>query len=140
MLVQPYLNFDGRCEEALEFYRSALGAEVTMLMRFQDMPGTPPPGSVPAGAEKKVMHASFRIGDTTVLASDSHCTGRPSFQGISLSLTVRDEAEAKRRFASLSEGGKVQMPLAKTFFSPSFGMLADRFGVTWMVYVAPSDR
>ena len=140
MLVQPYLNFDGRCEEALEFYRSALGAEVTMLMRFQDMPGTPPPGSVPAGSEKKVMHASFRIGDSTVLASDSHCTGRPSFQGVSLSLTVRDEAEAKRRFDSLSEGGNVQMPLAKTFFSPSFGMLADRFGVSWMVYVAPSDR
>jgi PhnB protein len=137
MLVQPYLNFDGRCEEALEFYRSALGAEVTMLMRFQDMPETPPPGSVPTGAEKKVMHASFRIGDSTVLASDSHCTGRPSFQGISLSLTVRDEAEAKRRFASLSEGGQVQMPLAKTFFSPSFGMLNDRFGVSWMVYVAP---
>ena len=92
---------------------------------------------VPAGSEKKVMHASFRIGDSTVLASDSHCGGRPSFQGISLSLTVRDEAEAKRRFASLADGGKVQMPLAKTFFSPSFGMLADRFGVSWMVYVAP---
>ncbi len=137
MLVQPYLNFDGRCEEALEFYRSALGAEVTTLMRFQDMPETPPPGSVPAGAEKKVMHASFRIGDSSVLASDSHCTGRPSFQGFSLSLTVRDEAEAKRRFASLADGGQVKMPLAKTFFSPSFGMLADRFGVSWMVYVAP---
>jgi PhnB protein len=137
MPVQPYLNFDGRCEEALEFYRSALGAEVTMLMRFQDNPEPPPPGMVPAGAEKKVMHASFRIGDSTVLASDSHCTGRPSFQGFSLSLTVRDEAEAKRRFAALADGGQVTMPLAKTFFSPSFGMVVDRFGVSWMIYVAP---
>jgi PhnB protein len=137
MLVQPYLNFDGRCEEALEFYRSALGAEVTMLMRFQDIPEPAPPGMVPAGTEKKVMHASFRIGDSTVLASDSHCTGRPSFQGISLSLTVRDEAEAKRRFDALADGGQVTMPLAKTFFSPSFGMVVDRFGVSWMVYVAP---
>ena len=137
MLVQPYLNFDGRTEEALEFYRRALGAEVTMLMRFKDMPEPPQPGMVPPGAENKVLHASFRIGDSTVLASDSHCTGRANFQGFSLSLTVRDEAEAKRRFASLAEGGQVQMPLAKTFFSPSFGMVADRFGVSWMVYVTP---
>jgi PhnB protein len=137
MLVQPYLNFDGRTEEALEFYRRALGAEVTMLMRFKDMPEPPQPGTVPPGAENKVLHASFRIGDSTVLASDSHCTGRTNFQGFSLSLTVRDEAEAKRRFASLAEGGQVQMPLAKTFFSPSFGMVADRFGVSWMVYVTP---
>jgi PhnB protein len=137
MLVQPYLNFDGRTEEALEFYRRALGAEVTMLMRFKDMPEPPQPGMVPPGAENKVLHASFRIGDSTVMASDSHCAGRANFQGISLSLTVRDEAEAKRRFASLAEGGQVQMPLAKTFFSPSFGMVADRFGVSWMVYVTP---
>jgi len=137
MLVQPYLNFDGRTEEALEFYRRALGAEVTMLMRFKDMPEPPQPGMVPPGAENKVLHASFRIGDSTVLASDSHCTGRTNFQGFSLSLTVHDEAEAKRRFASLAEGGQVQMPLAKTFFSPSFGMVADRFGVSWMVYVTP---
>jgi PhnB protein len=137
MLVQPYLNFDGRTEEALEFYRRALGAEVTMLMRFKDMPEPPQPGMVPPGAENKVLHASFRIGDSTVLASDSHCAGRTNFQGFSLSLTVRDEAEAKRRFASLAEGGQVQMPLAKTFFSPSFGVVADRFGVSWMVYVTP---
>src|ERR1700682_6409080 len=120
MLVQPYLNFDGRTEEALEFYRRALGAEVTMLMRFKDMTEPPQPGMVQPGAENKVLHASFRIGDSTVLASDSHCTGRTNFQGFSLSLTVQDEAEAKRRFGSLAEGGQVQMPLAKTFFSPSF--------------------
>jgi PhnB protein len=137
MLVQPYLNFDGRTEEALEFYRRALGAEVTMLMRFKDMPEPPQPGMVPPGTENKVLHASFRIGDSTVLASDSHCTGGTNFQGFSLSLTVQDEAEAKRRFGSLAEGGQVQMPLAKTFFSPSFGMVADRFGVSWMVYVTP---
>jgi PhnB protein len=137
MQVQPYLFFDGRCEEALEFYRSALGAELTMLMRFKDNPEPQEPSMVPAGAEDKVMHASFRIGDSTVLASDGHCAGRPSFQGFALSLTVGDEAEAERLFGALADGGKVQMPLAKTFFSPRFGMVEDRFGVAWMVYVEP---
>ena len=133
MQVQPYLFFDGRCEEALEFYRSALGAEVEMLMRFKDSPEPPPPGMVPPGSENKVMHSSFRIGDATVMASDGRCTGQPSFQGFSLSLTVADEAEAERLFAALADGGQVQMPLSKTFFSPRFGMVADRFGVSWMV-------
>ena len=137
MQVQPYLFFDGRCEEAVEFYRKTLGAEVTMLMRFKDSPEPHAPGMIPPGAEDKVMHASLRIGETTVLASDGRCLGRPSFQGFSLSLTVPDDAEATRRFAALADGGKVQMPLAKTFFSSRFGMVADRFGVSWMVYVAP---
>jgi PhnB protein len=137
MQVQPYLFFDGRCEEAVEFYRSALGAEVTMLMRFKDSPEPLEPGMVPPGAGDKVMHVSFRIGETTVLASDGRCEGRPSFQGFSLSLTVPNEAEAERLFASLAEGGQVQMPLTKTFFSPRFGMVADRFGVSWMLYMAP---
>jgi PhnB protein len=137
MQVQPYLFFDGRCEEAVEFYRSALGAEVTMLMRFKDSPEPLEPGMVPPGAGDKVMHVSFRIGETTVLASDGRCEGRPSFQGFSLSLTVPNEAEAERLFASLAEGGQVQMPLTKTFFSSRFGMVADRFGVSWMIYVAP---
>ena len=136
MQVQPYLFFDGRCEEAIEFYRSALGAEVTMLMRFKENPDPVEPGMVPPGAEHKVMHASFRIGDTTVLASDGRCLGRPSFQGFSLSLTVPDAVEAERLFAALADGGQVQMPMGKTFFSPRFGMVADRFGVSWMVYVA----
>lgn len=136
MQVQPYLFFDGRCEEAVEFYRSALGAEVEMLMRFKDSPDPPPPGMVPPGAENKVMHAALRIGDAMVLASDGRCLGQPSFQGFALSLTAANEAEANRLFASLAEGGQVQMPPAKTFFSPRFGMVADRFGVSWMVYVA----
>jgi PhnB protein len=137
MQVQPYLFFDGRCEEAVEFYRRALGAEVTMLMRFKDSPEPHRPGMLPPGAEDKVMHAEFRIDDSTVMASDGRCEGRPSFQGFALSLTVRDDAEADRRFASLADGGQVQMPLAKTFFSSRFGMVADRFGVSWMIYVAP---
>ena len=136
MQVQPYLFFDGRCEEAVGFYRSALGAEVVMLMRFKDSPDPPPPGMVPPGGENKVMHAALRIGDAMVLASDGRCSGQPSFQGFALSLTAANEAEANRLFASLAEGGQVQMPLAKTFFSPRFGMVADRFGVSWMVYVA----
>ncbi|HEY6280286.1 MAG TPA: VOC family protein [Burkholderiales bacterium] len=137
MQVQPYLFFDGRCEEAVEFYRKALGAEVVMLMRFKDSPEPPQPGMVPPGSENKVMHASFRIGDTTVMASDGRCLGRPSFQGFSLSLTASNETEADRLFAALSEDGQVQMPLTKTFFSPRFGMVADRFGVSWMIVVTP---
>jgi len=132
MQVQPYLFFDGRCDEAIDFYRHALGAEVTMLLRFKD---SPDPDMCPAAAGDKVMHASFRIGDTTVLASDGRCEGRPTFQGFALSLTAPDEAKAERLFASLSDGGDVQMP--KTFFSPRFGMVADRFGVSWMISVAP---
>ena len=134
MQIQPYLMYEGRCEEAIAFYRGALGAEVTMLMRFKD---SPDPGMVPPGAEDKVMHASFRIGETTVLASDGRCGGPASFQGFSLSLTVPNEAEAERLFGALGDGGQVQMPLTKTFFSPRFGMVADRFGVSWMVYVTP---
>lgn len=136
MQLQPYLFFDGRCEEAVEFYRNVLGAEVTMLMRFKDSPEPPQPGMVPPGAEDKVMHASFRLGDSTVMASDGRCQGQPSFQGFSLTLSVTSEAEAERLFAALGDGGQVQMPLTKTFFSQRFGMVADRFGVSWMVLVS----
>jgi PhnB protein len=133
MHVQPYLFFDGRCDEAIEFYRRVLGAEVTMLMRFKEGPD---PGMVQPGTENKVMHSSLRIGETTVLASDGRCMGQPSFQGFSLSLTVPSDAEAERLFAALADGGQVQMPLARTFFSSRFGMVADRFGVPWMIVVA----
>ena len=137
MQVQPYLFFDGRCEEAIEFYRKTLGAEVTMLMRFRDGPEPPAPGACPPGSGDKVMHASMRIGDTTVMASDGRCQGRPSFQGFSLSLAVGDDAEAERRFTALADGGQVQMRVAKTFFASRFGMVADRFGVSWMIIVMP---
>jgi PhnB protein len=135
MLVQPYLFFEGRCEEALGFYREALGAEVTALMRFKDSPDPPPPGMVPPGAEGKVMHAEFRVGGATLMASDGRCSGQPRFGGVSLALSVPDEATADRFFAALAEGGQVQMPIGKTFFSPRFGVVADRFGVSWMVIV-----
>ena len=136
MQVEPYLFFDGRCEEALEFYRSAVGAEVEMLMRNKESPEPPPPGMIPPGSENKILHASFRIGDTTLMASDGHCAGKPIFKGFSLSLTTANEAEAERLFGALGNGGQVQMPLTKTFFSPRFGMVTDRFGVPWMVSVA----
>ena len=132
--VQPYLFFGGRCEEALDFYRTALGAEVQMLMRFNESP-EPHPGLQP-GFEKKVMHASFQIGETTLMASDGRCEGEPDFEGFSLSITVPDGAEADRVFAALAEGGQVTMPLTETFWAPKFGMLEDRFGVGWMVSVA----
>jgi PhnB protein len=137
MQVQPYLFFDGRCEEAIEFYRRTVGADVNMLMRFKESPEPPRPGmTLPSG--EKVMHAQVRIGDTTVMMSDGECHGRPSFQGFALSLTVTTEADAERVFQALSDGGQVQMPLTKTFFSPRFGMLADRFGMMWMVLVQKS--
>ena len=136
MQIQPYLFFEGRAEEAAEFYKRQLGAEVEMMMRNKDAPEKPPPGMLPPNSENKVMHMALKIGGTTVLGSDGNCNGKPNFQGFSLSLTVRDEAEATNVFAALADGGQVHMPLAKTFFSPSFGMLADRFGVGWMVYVA----
>jgi PhnB protein len=134
MQVQPYLFLDGRCEEALEFYKRTIGAEVTSLMRFKECPDAP--SMVPPGSGEKVMHASFRVGDTEILASDGECAGKPKFQGFSLTLTAKDEPEAERLFGALSEDGEVRMPLSKTFFSPSFGMVADRFGVSWMVLVA----
>jgi len=136
MQVQPYLFFDGCCEEAMEFYRKALGAEVTMTMRFKDSPEPPQPGMVAPGWENKIMHASFQIGETTVMASDGCGTEQIKFQGFSLSISASDEAEADRLFTALAEGGQVRMPLSKTFFSPRFGMVADRFGVSWMVIVA----
>jgi PhnB protein len=137
MRIEPYLFFNGRCEEAIEFYKKALGAEVLMLMRFKDSPEPAQPGMIPPGSENKIMHVSLRVDETTVMASDGRCTGKSDFEGFSLSITAANEADADRKFAALADGGQVQMPLAKTFWSPRFGMVADRFGVGWMVSVAP---
>lgn len=134
MQVQPYLDFNGRCEEAIEFYKKTLDAKVEMLMRFKECPEPCPDGMDPAAANK-VMHASLRIGDSNLMASDGRCQGQAKFGGISLTLTVASDDEAQRKFKALSDGGKVTMPLTKTFFSSSFGMLNDRFGVSWMVIV-----
>lgn len=141
MKVEPYLMFEGRCEEALDFYRRALGAQVNVLMRYKensDPAGAPgcADGSGPGPTPEMVMHAEFSVGQTTLMASDGMGSGKTSFQGISLALSPADEAEAKRLFDALAEDGQVQMPLSKTFFSQAFGMVADRFGVSWMV-VAP---
>ena len=141
MKAQPYLMFEGRCEEALEFYRRALNANVTALMRYKDNPepaaGQGCAGGAGAGpTPEMVMHAEFTVGDTTLMASDGMGSGKPRFEGISLALSAAGDAEAKGLFDALAEGGQVQMPLGKTFFSSAFGMVADRFGVSWMV-VAP---
>jgi len=137
--VEPYLFFNGRCEEAIEFYRQALGAEVLMLMRFKDSPESSQPGMHPPGSENKVMHATLRIGENILMASDGRCMGKPNFEGFSLSLRVQTEAQADRLFAALADGGRAEMPLAKTFFSPRFGMVTDRFGVCWMVIVQRTE-
>lgn len=133
MQIQPYLFFEGRCEEALMFYRDVLGAEITQLMRYSDSPDPPPPGMLPPGSEDRIMHASMRIGDSTVLVSDGNCSGTTGFNGFSLTLHAASDAEAERLFAALAEGGQVRMPMAQTFFSSRFGMLADRYGLGWMV-------
>ncbi|MCC6888433.1 MAG: VOC family protein [Hyphomicrobiales bacterium] len=134
MHVQCYLFFDGRCEEAIAFYTKVLGAKVEMMMRFKEAPEGHRPAS---GTEDKIMHAELRIGDTVVMASDGMAQGHPEFKGFSLSVNARDEAEAERLFAALADGGVVRQPLIETFFAPRFGMLADRFGVGWMVIAAP---
>jgi PhnB protein len=131
--VQPYLFFNGRCDEALEYYRQHLGAEIGNLMRFKE---SPDPASCAPGQEDKVMHVNFRLGDTEIMASDGRCEGTTNFQGFALAYTVPTSADADRIFGALADGGQVQMPLAQTFFSPRFGMVADRFGVFWMVMVA----
>ncbi len=139
-IIQPYLFFNGRCEEAVNFYRQALGAEVEMTMRYKESPEPPPPGMVPPGFENKIMHTSFRVGETTVMASDGCSPDKASFEGFSLALSVPNEADADRVFAALAKGGQVRMPLAKTFWSPRFGMVEDRFGIGWMVSVAPTAQ
>ena len=132
--ITPYLFFGGRCEEAIAFYRTALGAEVEMLMRFDESPDAPPPGMVQAGFEKKVMHASIRVRGIPLMMSDG-CDDTPKFDGINLALSVPTEADAARSFDALADGGSVRMPLCKTFWSPCYGMVTDRFGLGWMVMV-----
>ncbi len=132
-LVQPYLTFDGRTEEAIEFYKAALGAEVEMIMRFKDNPDACMPGM----DGEKILHSSLRIGGSTIMASDGGCSGAAKFSGFSLSLNVASMEEGQKYFDALTDGGKVEMPLAATFFSPGFGMVEDRFGVAWMIVVDP---
>jgi PhnB protein len=132
MQVQSYLIFNGRCEEAIEFYKKALGADVEMMMRFKEAPE----GQCSPGTDDKIMHSSFRIGDTVVMASDGMSVGKPlEFKGFPLTLDAKDEADAERLFAALADGGQVFQPLIKTFFSPKFGVVSDKFGVSWMVIV-----
>ena len=133
MQVQPYLFFDGRSQEALAFYQNAVGAEVSVRIRYRDHPEPHDPAIVRPGMEDKVMHAAFRIGDTMLLASDGRCMGQPNFQGFALTILANDDAEADRLFCALSDGGQVTMALQKTFFSSRFGMLTDRFGIPWIV-------
>jgi PhnB protein len=137
MKIEAYLFFDGRAEEAIEFYKRALGAKVEMLMRNKEAPEQPPPGMLPPGSENKVMHSSLMIGDTRVMISDGFNRGKPVFEGFSLSISVKTEAEADRIFAALADGGQVKMPLGKTFWTQKFGMVADKFGVGWMVNLEP---
>ena len=137
-IIQPYVFFDGKCEEAIEFYKKALGADVNMLMRFKDSPEPPPPGCGPVDGNK-IMHAQFQVGETVVMASDGRATGNPKFEGFALSLSMPKEADVEKAFHALATGGTVEMPLAKTFFSALFGMVKDKFGVFWMVLVTPNS-
>jgi PhnB protein len=136
MKVEPYLMFEGRTEEALQFYQQKLGAKIEAMIRFKE---NPEPKYNPPNSGEKVMHSLFRIGDAQIMASDGGCSGKPGFQGFALTLNASDAAEAKQRFDALAEGGKVQMPLDETFFAKTFGMVADRFGVNWMVIAGPKN-
>jgi len=133
MHVQPYLYFNGRCEDAVQFYRKAVGADGIELLRFSDAPEPPPPGAIPSGWERKIMHGIMRIGDTTIMVSDGQGKSVAGFQGFGLTITVDSEPGADRVFDGLVEGGAVVVPLGKTFFSPRFGMVTDKFGVLWLV-------
>lgn len=135
MSIEPYLFFNGRCEEAIDFYKKALGAEVEMMMRFKDSPEPSQPGMLPPGSENKIMHAKLNVGNAAIMASDGRCTGKTDFQGFALSIEAASTAEAEKKFKALAEGGQVHMPLAKTFWAKLFGMVADRFGVLWMIAV-----
>ncbi|HEY1266680.1 MAG TPA: VOC family protein [Candidatus Binatia bacterium] len=135
MNIEPYLFFNGRCEEAIDFYKKALGAEVAMVMRFKDSPEPPQPGMLPPGSDNKIMHAKMHIADATVMASDGRCTGKTDFQGFGLAIHAASAADAEKKFKALADGGQVHMPLAKTFWATLFGMVADRFGVLWMIVV-----
>ena len=134
MKVEPYLMFEGRTEEALQFYQQKLGAKVEAIIRYKE---NPEPKYNPPNSAEKVMHSLFHIGDAAIMASDGNCTGKPGFQGFALTLNAANVAEAKQRFDALAEGGKVQMPLSESFFAKSFGMVVDRFGVHWMVIAEP---
>lgn len=140
MQIQPYLFFEGRCEEALGFYRDKLGAEILMMMRQRENPEPPAQSRTPPGSEDKIMHAALRIGDATIMASDGMCSGSPEFKGVSLTMNVPGEEEARRRFEALSEGGEIVMPLQRTFFSPAFGVVRDPFGVSWMILTAAEGQ
>jgi len=133
--IQPYLFFGGRCEEALDFYRAAIGAQIDLLMRYKESPEPLPPDRIPPGFENKIMHTTFRIGGSTLMASDG-CAEGANFAGFSLHICFPTVAEVDRAFAALAAGGKVEMPPVKTFWSPRFGMLTDKFGIGWMVSVA----
>jgi PhnB protein len=134
-VIQPYLFFGGRCEEAIAFYESALGAKVGMKMHYNEAPESPPPGMLPDGYETKIMHAEFTIGENVLMASDG-CGEMPTFDGFSLSITLPTQDEARKAFNALADGGNVTMPLGETFWSPLFGMVTDRFGLGWMINVS----
>ena len=136
MNVESYLFFEGRTEEALEFYQQKLGAKIDAVIRYKE---NPEPKYNPPNSDDKVMHALFRIGDTKVMASDGNCAGKPNFQGFALTINAASPAEAEKRFNALAEGGQVNLPLSETFFAKSFGMVADRFGVNWMVMAGPKN-
>lgn len=147
MNVQPYLSFEGRAEEALDFYAKAVGAQIGLKMRFKEAPPMDPSetpgngcadmGSAPVNSAEKIMHSEFKIGDSLIMATDGMCSGKANFAGVSLTIQTKDDAEAKQVFDALGAGGQVMQPLIKTFFATSFGMLADKFGVNWLV-IAPA--
>ncbi|MCB1852433.1 MAG: VOC family protein [Gammaproteobacteria bacterium] len=139
--VNNYLFFSGRCEEALDYYCRHLGARIELLFRFGDSPEPIPEGAIPPDFDNKVMHAEFTLGDTRLFASDG-CSINGPVGGFSLALTLTVEEAVRRAFTALADGGSIVMPLEPTFWSPLYGQVNDRFGISWMVMMpgqSPTD-
>jgi PhnB protein len=130
MQINPYLLFDGQCEAAFKFYEKALGGKIEAMMPFGEQPGSE---KVPPELKKKIMHASLKVGDHQLMASDCPPGQFEPMKGMSVALHVKEPAEAERVFHALAEKGKVTMPIQETFWAHRFGMLVDQFGTPWMV-------
>ena len=137
MQMNPYLSFNGRCEEAFNFYQQCLGGEIGAIFRYA---GTPMSGEVPADWQEKIMHGSITIGEQVLMAADVAPERYEEPKGFSLSLQIKSTAEAERIFRELSSNGRVVVPLEKTFWAALFGVLVDPFGISWLINCEEPDQ
>ena len=134
--ITPYLFFNGRCDEAIEFYKAALDAEIEYIMRFDESPEPLPDGTLPPNFDKKIMHATITVRGVKLMVSDG-CAEELEFLGFRLAISEPTEEQARATFRALAESGTVDIPIGPTFWSPCYGMVTDKFGMPWMVSVEP---